>query len=88
MLAEKHIMLLKSWGINEANIEGVDREQVEKKEVEELSPDLIASIEKELKGLFPDFGENPLMEELYRVTKKFKLKKEVGKISGPNNENE
>jgi hypothetical protein len=88
MLSEKHIMLLKSWGVTEADIEGVDRDQVEKKEMDGLSPDLIASVEGELKGLFPDFGDNPLMEELYRVTKKFKMKKVVEKNSGSSNEDE
>jgi hypothetical protein len=76
-LSGKHIMLLKSWGITEADIEGVDKDQVEKQEKEALSTDVMASIEKELKDLFRDFGDNPLMEELYRVTKKFKMKKAV-----------
>ncbi len=87
MLSEKHILLLKSWGITEADIEGVDRGQVEKREMEELSPELIASVEGELKDLFSDFGDNPLMEELYRVTKKFKLKKAVEKTCGSRSEN-
>lgn len=87
ILSEKHIMLLKSWGIAEADIEGVDRDQLEKREIEELSPELIASVEGELKDLFSDFGDNPLMEELYRVTKKFKLKKAVEETCGPSSEN-
>jgi len=74
-LCEKHIMLFKSWGITEADIEGIDKNQVEKKEKEALSTDVMVSIEKELNDLFPDFGDNPLMEEIYRVTKKFKMKK-------------
>jgi len=87
-LSEKHIMLLKSWGITEADIEGFDRDQVEKEEMEDLSTGVIASIEQELQDLFTDFGDNPLMEELYRVTKKFKLKKAVEETSEPSSENE
>ena len=86
-LSEKHIMLLKSWGITEADIEGVDKDQVEKKEKEALSTDAMASIEKELKDLFSDFGDNPLMEELYRVTKKFKMKKAVEQTHDSSSEN-
>ena len=86
-LSEKHIMLLKSWGITEAGVEGVDKDQVEKKEKEALSTDVMASIEKELKDLFRDFGGNPLMEELYRVTKKFKMKKAVEQTHDSSSEN-
>ncbi len=86
-LSKKHIMLFKSWGITEADIEGVDKNQVEKREQEALSTDVMASIEKELKDLFRDFGDNPLMEELYRVTKKFKMKKAVEPTHDPSSEN-
>ena len=87
VLKEKHITLLKSWGITEADIEGVDRDQLEKREMEALSLALIASVEGELKDLFSEFGDNSLMEELYRVTKKFKLKKAVEETCGPRSEN-
>jgi len=86
-LEEKHITLFKSWGITEADIEGVDREEVEKREMEELSPEIIASVERELKDLFSEFGDNHLMEELQRVTKKFKLKKAAEETCGPRSEN-
>jgi len=86
-LKEKQITLLKSWGITGADIEGVDREEVEKREMEELSPEIIASVERELKDLFSEFGDNSLMEELYRVTKKFKLRKAVEETCGPSSEN-
>jgi len=86
VMDEKHIMLLKSWGVTEVDIEGVDREQVEKKEMEELSPDLIATIEEELKGLFPDFGDNSIMKELYRVIRKFKIKHAVEQPHGCSSE--
>lgn len=76
-LNEKHIMLLKSWGIAEADIEGIDRDQVEKREMGDLSTDVLASIEQELQDLFPDFGDNLLMKELYRVIKKFKMKQAI-----------
>ena len=86
-LEEKHIMRLKSWGITEVDIEGVDRDQVEKREMEVLSSDLIASVEEELDGLFPDYGDNALMKEVYRVVKKCKLKKVAEESSAGSNEN-
>ena len=78
-------MLLKSWGITKADIKDFDREQVEEKEKEALSSDVIESIGKELKDLFPDFDDNPLMEELYRVVKKFKMKLAVEQTLENNN---
>ena len=49
-LSEKHIMLLKSWGITEADIEGFDRGQVEERERETLSTAVVESIEEDLKN--------------------------------------
>ncbi|MBW2222090.1 MAG: hypothetical protein JRF22_06135, partial [Deltaproteobacteria bacterium] len=71
MLSEKHIMLLKSWGITEADIEVFDRGQVDERERETLSTAVVESIEEDLKNLFPDFGDNHLMNELCRVVRKF-----------------
>ncbi len=87
-LSEKHIMLLKSWGITEAGIEGFDKDQVEKRERESLSTAVVASIEEDLKNLFCDFGDNPLMNELYRVVKKFNVKQKIEQSSECNNEDE
>ncbi|MCK5010582.1 MAG: hypothetical protein KAS98_08860 [Deltaproteobacteria bacterium] len=87
-LNEKHIMLLKSWGITEADIEGFNKNQVEEREREALSTDTMASIEENLKDLFPDFGDNPMMEELYRVVKKFNMKQEMRQTSECSNETE
>jgi hypothetical protein len=78
-LNDKHIMLLKSWGITEADIEGFNKNQLEEREREALSTDTMASIEENLKDLFPDFGDNPLMEELYRVVKKFYMRQGMEK---------
>ena len=82
MLSEKHIMLLKSWGITKADIVSVDKEQVEKRKIEELSSDLMISIEEGLKGLFPDDGDNPLMQEIYRIVKKFRMKQAMEQTGG------
>ena len=76
-LTGKDIFTLKSWGITEADVEGIDKEEVEKKEMEYLPPSVTESIEKELRGLFPEFNNNPVMEEIYRIVKRFKLKQAI-----------
>jgi hypothetical protein len=73
-LSEKHIGVLKAWGVTEVNVDRVDRVQVEREEIEALAADVVASIEGELKELFPDFGDDPIMQEIYRVVKKFKIR--------------
>ena len=88
MLSDRHIMLLKSWGITEADIEGFDKGQIEERERETLSTAVVESIEEDLKNLFPDFGDNPLMNELYRVVRKFNIKQRIKQSSECENEDE
>ena len=73
-LTDKNIMLLKSWGITEVEIEGFDGEQPEGKEKDVLPADTIASIEREVKEQFFAFTDNPFMERLYGIVKKAKVK--------------
>ena len=82
-LSEKHITVLKAWGMTEVDVEGVDRAQVEREKIEGLPAEAVASIKKELKELFPDFGDDPLMQEIYRVVKKFKMKEMMPQTSEP-----
>jgi len=79
-LAAKDILILKTWGITEADVEGVDRDKVEKSEMESLPPSVIASIEKEVAELFPEVSNNPVMQEIYRIARKFKLKQALSQI--------
>ena len=82
-LTEKDILTLKTWGITEADAEGIDKDEVEKLEMESVSAAAIESIENELADLFPQLPDNPVMEEIYRITKKLKLKhKQVLKHKG------
>ena len=73
-LAEKTIMLLKSWGITEVDIEGHDGDAVEGKEKDALSSDIMAAIDKEVKEQFFEFTDNPFMERLCGIVKKSKMK--------------
>ena len=73
-LSEKHIMLLKAWGIAEADVEGFNREQLHQEEMKTVSPEVIEAIEKELSDFFPPLEGNEIMSEIYRITKKLKIK--------------
>jgi hypothetical protein len=73
-LSEKHIMLLKAWGIADADVEGFDRDQLNEEEMKTVSPEVIEVIENELREFFPPLEGNEIMSEIYRITKKLKIK--------------
>jgi hypothetical protein len=73
-LSEKHIMLLKAWGISDADVDGFDRDQINEEEMKTVSPEVIEVIENELRAFFPSLEGNEIMSEIYRITKKLKIK--------------
>jgi hypothetical protein len=73
-LSEKHIMLLKAWGIAEADVDGFNRDQLHEDEMKTVSPEVIEVIEKELREFFPPLEGDEIMSEIYRITKKLKIK--------------
>jgi len=73
-LTEKHIMLLKAWGITDADVEGADRDRLHQEEMRTVSPEVIAAIENELNGIFPPVDGNELMSEIYRIARKLKIR--------------
>ena len=82
ILTKKDLSVLKSWGITEADVEGIDKDEVEKKEMESLPSSVTESIEKKLRELFPEFEDNPVMEEIYRIVKRFWLKRAIDTHDG------
>jgi hypothetical protein len=85
-LTEKNMVLLKSWGITEVDIESSDRHQAEGIANDALSPEIIESIDKEVEGMFPEFDDNPLMDKLFVIIKKAKMKSAVEHNPGSNDE--
>ena len=72
-LTEKNIVLLKSWGITEVDIATVENQQSDAEDNAVLSPETLESIEREVREMFPEFQDNPLMEKLYGIVKKNKI---------------
>ena len=85
-LTEKNIVLLKSWGITEVDIESSDRHQAEETANDAFSPEIVAAIDKEVQEMFPEFKDNPLMEKLVGIIKKTKLKAATEHNPGLNDE--
>jgi len=86
-LDEKRIILLKSWGITEVDVKNIDGEQLAEGKRGELPPEISCAIEKEITELFPDCTGNPVMEKLYSIVTKFKMKLAVEQSVGNGKEN-
>lgn len=82
LLTEKYINYFKTWGITEVDIKDINSDQVIKQEMEALSNDVIESIKRELDELFPPVEANPLMEEIYKIVKKVRLKQAANQTNG------
>jgi hypothetical protein len=85
-LTEKNVVLLKSWGITEIDIATVDSQQSDAEDNAVLSPEDLESIEKEVRGMFSEFQDNPLMEKLYGIVKKNKINAAIERNLGTGNE--
>ena len=70
VLSEKHIRILKTWGVTEADIKGYDKEKIEEDAYAFLSDEEIQDIESQLLNRFPDISSNVVMTEIFRITKK------------------
>lgn len=81
-LTAKHILLMKAWGVTEADVVGFDRDEIERREMDAASPELVEAIEKELRAVFPPLDHHPVMAEIYRIARKIKLKHAAGSHEG------
>ncbi len=65
---EKHISIFRAWGVTEADIKGIEEEDVITMSKGEFSPDLIREAEAELNEIFryTDFSY-PVIKELFHL---------------------
>jgi len=67
-LTEKHLTVLRQWGITEADIQGVTREELNAQESVELDQDLLAHAETSYRELFRHADmQHPFNQELMRL---------------------
>lgn len=66
-LTARHIKMLKMWGVIEANIEGIDQEDVEDNAISEMNPETIEMAEKMVRGRFRYSNtDHPATQVLFR----------------------
>ncbi len=71
IITERHIQALRAWGIAEANIRGVERDNLDEPSLEAVDPEEIARIDQDLTYLFRKMDlEDPIVAELYRLVRK------------------
>jgi hypothetical protein len=80
-ITEKHLRIFKMWGITEADIQGVEKEEIISKATEEIDPALLHGAEAQAGHFFLHTDrQHPFMHELFRlVTLRMVLPKSIGK---------
>ncbi len=79
-ITEKHLKIFKMWGVTEANIQGVKKEDVTAKAVSHLDPALLKEIEEKTRERFRHVNmQHPFNDELFRLlTIRFARRKPEG----------
>lgn len=68
-LTEKHLKVFHTWGLTEADIEGVDPAQLAEQAMEQLDPVVLAEAEQQMKARFRHTDlSHPAVAELFRLS--------------------
>lgn len=75
IITERHLRALWMWGITEANIRGVEMDNLEEPPLPTVDPEVIKGIDQDLTNLFQKTDlNNPIIAEICRLVKKWRLK--------------
>jgi hypothetical protein len=67
-LTERHLYVLRTWGVVEVEINGIEENQPNIKSADTFAPELLESIEKEITPIFMYTDrEHPAIKELIRM---------------------
>jgi hypothetical protein len=67
-IAEKHLDIFKAWGVTEANVHGITKDEAAAAAVEEIDPKTLQRAQLKSEARFRHAGtEHPLLKELLRV---------------------
>lgn len=67
-LTEKHIKIFTTWGLTEANIEGVSKDTLDAQATQDIDPEILAQAEKHIADRFRHTDPtHPAVEELMRI---------------------
>ncbi len=78
-VTEKHLTILKQWGITDADILGVDRDEINAKTIESFDKDVLTACETEKRELFHHADmAHPINQELFRLSVLRSMKRKAG----------
>ena len=80
-ISERHLNILKSWGVTELDVVGVQEVSLEDLEAEMAKDPKLAAMSKKLDNLFARVKDEPLMKKLLQIAKKQLLKKWISEKS-------
>lgn len=81
-LTTKHLKIFKAWGVTEADIQGIEKEEVAVRATAQTDPLLLEKAEAEARELFRHTDlEHPFIKELFRL---FTLRMVQQKFEGDN----
>lgn len=68
-ITDKHLTILKQWGVTDADIQGINREEITAKVVEGLDKDLLSKTEAEYQEIFIHADrQHAFNQELFRLS--------------------
>lgn len=74
VIQEKHIRIMKMWGITSADIEGVDQERAAQEELSHIEPELLKKIQTYVNAIFSEKGSKKANEhEAIREIKRLRI---------------
>jgi len=81
-ITEKHLTILKQWGVTDADIEGVSREEINAQAIEALDKDALSKAESEYEELFRHADrEHPFNQELFRLSVLRRVHRTMGEVA-------
>ncbi len=79
-ITEKHLKIFKMWGIVEADIQGVTREETLSQITSQIDPLLIQEVESQLREEFKHTNlKHPFIQEIFRLVTLKRVLKKSGK---------
>ncbi len=81
-LEAREIEMLKSWGITEANIHGVDQETLFEQSLQGVDQQVVDEVKANFEKRFAKARENKVMQEIKRIAVKQRLQQVVS-FPGP-----
>ncbi len=68
-ITERHLNILMSWGVSEADIESASREEAEAERLQKVDPEILKKAEEQVRPLFAHADQDhPAVRELMRLS--------------------